>query len=360
MRPPASTTPLTADPPLLAALRRQPLPRPPVWLMRQAGRYLPEYQRVRKAAGGFLAMARTPELAAEVTLQPVRRFGVDAAILFSDILLPLQAMGMELDFLEGRGPVFARPLAGAADIDALAAIDPAQELGYVGEALRLVRAGLPDEVTLLGFCGAPFTLACYAVQGAGGGSSAGLRRLMYHEPALYARLMDKLALVVGRHLRYQIECGAQAVVLFDTWAGALTVEDYERHAAPWTARALAPASGLAPRMGFIRDGGHLLDALVSLGVEAVALDWRSDLGAALARHGGRVALQGNLDPAALLAPPEEVARRARALRAEAAGRPGWIASLGHGVLKETDPACVAAFVEAVRSGGPAPEAVRSP
>jgi uroporphyrinogen decarboxylase len=347
---------MSSSPLLLRALRRERTPRPPVWLMRQAGRYLPEYRAVRERAGGFLAMARTPELAAEVTLQPVTRFGVDAAILFSDILLPLAAMGMELRFDERTGPVLPRPLRGAADIDALSRIDPAQELGYVGEALRLVKAQLPEGTALLGFCGAPFTLAAYALEGGSAGASqAQLRRLMYHERPLYERLMETLATVVGWHLAYQAECGADAVVLFDTWAGALTRADYLEYAAPWSALALQPVSGLAPRIGFIRDGSHLLDELVDLGLEGVALDWRTPLGAALERHGRRVAIQGNLDPAALLAPPAEVGRRTRALLAEAGGRPGHILALGHGVLKQTDPECVAAFVAAAREAPvPAP------
>jgi uroporphyrinogen decarboxylase len=350
---------MSKSPLLLRALRRERTERPPVWLMRQAGRYLPEYRAVRERAGGFLTMARTPELAAEVTLQPVTRFGVDAAILFSDILLPLAAMGMELHFDEGKGPVLPRPLRSAADVDALVRIDPAQELGYVGEALRLVKRELPEGAALLGFCGAPFTLAAYAVEGGGAGASqAHLRKLMYHEPAIYERLMETLATVVGWHLRYQVECGADAVVLFDTWAGALTRDDYLAYAAPWSRRALAPVSGLAPRMGFIRDGSHLLDDLVDLGLEGVALDWRTPLGDAFSRHGRRVAIQGNLDPAALLAPPAEVACRTRALLAEVGGRPGHILALGHGVLKQTDPECVAAFVNVAKEAAAAPEGAR--
>jgi uroporphyrinogen decarboxylase len=340
-----------SDPLLLRALRREQLPRPPVWLMRQAGRYLPEYQVVRKSAGGFLAMARNPELAAEITLQPVRRFGVDAAILFSDILLPLQAMGMDLRFEDGRGPVFEHPLRTEADILALQPVDPAETMPYVGEALRLTRAGLSDETALLGFCGAPFTLASYAVEGGSSANHANLRQLMYRNTGLFERLMDQLAVMVGRHLRYQIECGAQAVVLFDTWAGQLTLEDYRRFALPWTKRALEPVAGLAPRMGFIRGGDHLLDDLVGTGVEGVALDWRTDLSRAFEKYGDRVALQGNMDPAALLATPEEVGRRARAVLDQAAGRPGHILSLGHGVMKETDPESVAAFVAAAKAAG---------
>jgi uroporphyrinogen decarboxylase len=179
--------------PLLDALARKPLPRPPVWLMRQAGRYLPEYQEVRKAAGGFLAMAKSPELAAEVTLQPIRRFGVDAAVLFSDILLPLEAMGMELRFEEGRGPVLPKPLDTAAAVDALRPLVPERDLAYVGESLRRVREGLSDDKALLGFCGAPFTLACYAVEGGAPGGAARLRSMMYREPAVYERLMGALA-----------------------------------------------------------------------------------------------------------------------------------------------------------------------
>ncbi|MHC4846074.1 MAG: uroporphyrinogen decarboxylase [Planctomycetota bacterium] len=340
-----------ADTLMLRALRREPTPRPPVWLMRQAGRYLPEYQEVRKQAGGFLAMATNPELAAEVTLQPVRRFGVDAAILFSDILVPLQAMGMDLRFEDGRGPVFEKPLREEGDIRALLPVDPSETLSYVGEALRLTRAGLSDETTLLGFCGAPFTLASYAVEGGGSANHANLRRLMYRRTELYEQLMDNLAVMVAEHLKYQIACGAQAVVLFDTWAGQLTREDYLRYALPWTERALAAVQGLAPRIGFIRGGDHLLDDLVGTGVEGAVLDWRTDIAAAFDEHGGRVALQGNLDPAALLAPPDEVSRRARAILDQVGGRPGHILSLGHGVMKETDPASVAAFVAVAMEAG---------
>jgi uroporphyrinogen decarboxylase len=333
---------------LLSALRREKTARPPVWLMRQAGRYLPEYQAVRKRAGGFLPMIDDPPTAAEITLQPVRRFDVDAAILFSDILVPLRAMGLELRVDDGRGPWFPKPLAGATDIRALRLAAPAETMPEVGQALRLTRAGLPPGKALLGFAGAPFTLASYAIEGGSSASHAKLRRLMYREPALYAELMDKLATVVGWHLAYQVECGADAVVLFDTWAGALTREDYAAHVAPWSRKALQPVSGLAPRMAFVRDGTHLLDDVVSLGVEAVALDWRTDIGAAFDRHGGRVAIQGHLDPAALLATPDEVTRRTRAILDVVGGRPGHVLALGHGVLKETDPECVAAFVRCAK------------
>jgi uroporphyrinogen decarboxylase len=347
------TTEITTAKPLLAAYARQPLERPPVWLFRQAGRYLPEYQVVRKSAGGFLGMAQNPELAAEVTLQPVRRFGVDAAILFSDILLPLQAMGMPLRFDEGVGPVLPEPLDSPARIDALKPLDPAADLGYVGDALRLVREGLSDDKTLLGFCGAPYTLACYAVQGGHAKSHARLRQLMHHDPARFDQLMGKLADAVGAHLAYQLDSGADAVVLFDTWAGTLSREDYLTRVLPFSQRALAPVLGKAPVMAFVLDGAHVLDAVVDTGVDAVAVDWRVDLPDVLDRFGDRVAVQGNLDPALLLAPPTEVYARTRALLDRVGGRPGHVLALGHGVMKETDPESVAAFVAAAR-GAPAP------
>jgi uroporphyrinogen decarboxylase len=319
--------------------------------MRQAGRYLPEYQRVRKQAGGFLAMCRDPELAAEVTLQPVRRFGMDAAILFSDILLPLASMGMPLEFEEGRGPVLPRPLRTAADIDALTVPEPAEALGYVGDALECTVAGLPAGKTLLGFCGAPYTLACYAIEGGNSKSHANVRKLMYREPDVFARLMAKLADMSGQHLAYQATRGAQALVLFDTWAGTLGRDDYLQFARPWTERALAIADGAAPRIAFVLNARHFLEDVVSLGTEAVAVDWRTSIPDCLSRWGDRTAFQGNLDPAVLLGTPEEVARRTQQLLDAVGGRPGHVMGLGHGVFKETDPECVAAFVETVLAAG---------
>jgi uroporphyrinogen decarboxylase len=344
-------TDTTTAKPLLAALARRPLARPPVWLMRQAGRYLPEYQEVRRKAGGFLAMATDPELAAEVTLQPVRRFDVDAAILFSDILVPLAAMGMPLRFDEGLGPVMPEALDSAERIRALRPLEPAETLGYVGDALRLVREGLGHDKTLLGFCGAPYTLACYAVQGGHAKSHARLRTLMHREAPLFDELLGTLADAVSAHLLYQLESGADAVVLFDTWAGTLSREDYLERVLPFTQRALAPVLGKAPVMAFVLDGGHVLDAVVDTGVDAVAIDWRADLVSVLDQYGDRVAVQGNLDPGVLLARPDEVFRRTRALLERVAGRPGHVLALGHGVMKETDPECVAAFVAAAREGG---------
>jgi uroporphyrinogen decarboxylase len=340
-------TPMKRDTLLQRALARKPVERTPVWLMRQAGRYLPEYREVRAEAGGFLEMCRDPALAAEVTLQPIRRFNMDAAIIFSDILLPLDAMGMEL-FFDERGPVFPTPLRTRADVEGLREVDPRVQLGYVGKALQRVRAALPDRTSLLGFCGAPFTLATYAIEGGTSRSFLELRRVMYREPELWNALMERLTDVVAEHLAFQVASGADAVVLFDTWAGSLTRADWEEYAAPWARRVLERLQGVAPRIVFGGASDHLLEGLADLGAEAVAVDHRTDLARAFERVGDRVALQGNLDPAALLATPEEVTRRTRALLESVRGRTGHVLNLGHGVLKTTDPTCVGAFVEAAR------------
>ena len=333
------------DPLLVRALRREATERTPVWLMRQAGRYLPEYRAVREQAGGFLAMAKNPELAAEVTLQPIRRFGMDGAVLFSDILLPLEAMGMEL-FFDQRGPVLPKPVRTAEAVEALEVIDPAEKLQYVGESLERVHAELPEGTAMLGFCGAPFTLASYAIEGGTSKAFAELRRMMYHETAAFEALLDKLAEVVIRHLRFQVEHGADAVVVFDSWASSLGRDDWQRYAAPWMKRVLDGVD--APRLAFAGASDHLLEDLADLGPDGIAIDHRTSVDSAFERVGGRVALQGNLDPAALLSNPEEVHRRATAILDQAAGRPGHVLALGHGVMKWTDPECVAAFVNAAK------------
>ena len=337
---------------LVRALRREPTPRAPVWLMRQAGRYLPEYRELRAKSKGFLDLATNPEYAAEVTLQPIRRFGMDAAILFSDILIPLEAMGMKLLFDE-RGPVLPEPLRKRADVDALQPVVPRETMGFVGETLQRVREGLPEETAMIGFCGSPFTLASYAIEGGTSRTFSFLRTMMYRQEDVFRDLMDKLAVVVADHLRYQIESGAEAVVLFDTWAAVLTPEDYRRYAKPWTQRivdalARADEGGGAPRVVFGGAADHLLEDLAELGAEAVAIDHRTSISDAFERTGGRVALQGNFDPMALFASPDEVARRTRALLDEVDGRPGHVLNLGHGVLKQTEPECVGAFVKAAQ------------
>jgi len=334
---------MTEDKLLLRALRREPTPRTPVWLMRQAGRYLAEYQEVRKQAGGFLELAKNPELAAEVTLQPIRRFGMDGAIIFSDILLPLEAMGMPLVFNE-RGPYLPEPLRCMADVEKLSSYDPAVELGYVGESLQRTAEGLPPETTLLGFCGAPFTLASYAIEGGTGKSFMELRRMMYHEPQAWELLMEKLWVAVADHLEYQIASGAEAVVLFDTWAANLTVEDYRRYAKPWSQKILERLRGKAPRVAFAGAADHLVEELASMTPDAVAIDHRTDIVRAFDRVGSHIALQGNLDPGILLSTPDNVVRWTRDILERVGGRPGHVLNLGHGVFKTTDPECVAAFV----------------
>jgi len=336
----------SSDKLLLRALRREPVERTPVWLMRQAGRYLPEYRAVRAQAGGFLEMVKDPELAAEVTLQPIRRFGMDGAILFSDILLPLEAMGMELLFDEG-GPKLPTPLRSLADVEALSVGDPARDLAYVGRALELLAAALPPQVTLLGFAGAPFTLASYAIEGGTSKSFLELKKLMYRDERAWNALMERLARIVAAHLAFQHASGAEALVLFDTWAGILTREDYRRFAAPWTARIVAEVGARAPLVLFAGQAEHLLDDLLGFGATGVAIDHRTDLASAFERARGRCALQGNFDPGVLLANPEEVTRRTRALLDSVRGRVGHVLNVGHGVLPATDPACVDAFVRCV-------------
>ncbi len=332
---------------LLRALRREKTKRAPVWLMRQAGRYLPEYRATRKEAGGFMEMIREPRHAAEVTIQPIRRYGMDAAILFSDILVPLEAMGMKLLF-DDHGPSLPIPVRDRASIDRLAVVDPAATMPFVGEALKLTRAGLPEETAMLGFCGAPFTLASYAIEGGTSKQFSFIRKMMYRDFASFSALMDKLAEQVISHMRYQVTSGADAVVLFDTWAGSLTRADYQRYAAPWTQRVVKGLAGVAPRVIFAGESGHFLEDLFAMGAEGVALDHRTSIGSAFERANGRCALQGNFDPAALFATPDEVHRRTHALLDEVAGRPGHVLNLGHGVFKDTDPECVGAFVKAAK------------
>jgi uroporphyrinogen decarboxylase len=336
---------------LLRALRGEEVERTPVWLMRQAGRYLPEYRAVRAQAGGFLTMVQDPELAAEVTLQPVRRFHVDGAILFSDILLPLEAMGMELRFDEG-GPSLPQPLRTRADVQALVPGDPSATLAYVGRALQLVAAGLPEDVTLLGFAGAPFTLASYAVEGGTSKSFLELKKLMVREPELWDDLMERLASMVAAHLAFQADCGAEALVLFDTWASTLTRDDYRRYALPWTERVVAALGTRVPLVLFAGQAEHLFEDLCALAPAAVAVDQRMDLAQAFERARGRCALQGNLDPGVLLATPAEVTRRTRGLLDSVRGRRGHVLNVGHGVLPATDPDCVAAFVACARGSRP--------
>jgi len=327
------------------ALRGEEIDRPPIWFMRQAGRYLPEYRAVREKTT-FLGLCRDPELAVEVTLQPVRRFGLDAAIIFSDILLPLDAMGRELRFLAGEGPSFPDPVRTAADVRSLKGLDPHRDLKEPLEAIRLAAARSP--VPVLGFAGAPFTLACYLVEGGGSQDWIATKRFMTTEPAAFRDLLDRLADAVGAYLQAQIEAGAVAVQLFDTWAGTLSFDDYRSFALPAARRALSHVRG-APRIYFTKDASPFLHVLRETGADVIGLDWRTDMAHARTVLGD-VPVQGNLDPIALFAPPDEIRRRVHAI-IRAAGPRGHVMNLGHGIVPETPIEGVVAMVDAVKSWG---------
>jgi len=338
----------------LRACRREPVERPPVWMMRQAGRYLPEYRAVR-ARSDFLTMVGTPELAVEVTLQPVDLIGVDAAIIFSDILVIPQAMGMSLTVEEGTGPRFHHPLRGPADLERLRDVVPEEGLGYVLEALRLARRELADRVPLIGFAGAPWTLMSYMVEGSGSKSFARAKRFLVEEPRRAHELLGRLARTVGEFLAAQVSAGAQAVQLFDSWAAALGPSDFREFALPYLAEAARIARGAgAPVIAFAPGAGWALEEIAdATGADVIGVDWQTDAGAARRRLADRpVALQGNLDPCWLYGAPPLIRERTREML-EAFGGRGHIANLGHGILPDVPVANARAFVEAVREWRPA-------
>jgi uroporphyrinogen decarboxylase len=333
---------------LLRALARQPTPYTPVWLMRQAGRYLPEYNATRARAGSFLALAKTPALAAEVTLQPLERFPLDAAIVFSDILTIPDAMGLGLAFAEGEGPRFERPLRDEADIRRIAAPDPTTELRYVLDAVRESRAAIAGRVPLIGFSGSPFTLACYMVEGAGSDDWRTLKTLLHTRPDLLHRILEVNANAVADYLNAQIEAGADVAMLFDTWGGILAHDDYETFSLSYTRKIFAQIKK-APSILFTKGGSPWLGAMTQSGCSAVGLDWTSDPRAARRLAAGRVALQGNLDPAALFAPPARVREAARKVIDRFGPDPGHVFNLGHGLHPRTPVESVAALVDEVRA-----------
>ncbi|HEV2104416.1 MAG TPA: uroporphyrinogen decarboxylase [Candidatus Eisenbacteria bacterium] len=337
----------------LRACRRQAVDRPPLWIMRQAGRYLPEYRELR-ARTEFLDLCRTPELAAEASLQPLRRFPLDAAIVFSDILLPLERLGFPVRFAPG--PVWSRPFAGEADLTALTARPVAEAAACTGEAVALLRRELADRVPVIGFAGAPFTLAAYWVEGGAKPGFGAVKELMFREPALLARLLEALADVMADYLDMQLRAGAQAVQIFDTWAGILSPADYRAVALPPLRRLIARLDrGDAPVVYFAAAAHHLLDDAAGCGADVLGICWRTPMDEARRRFGARLAIQGNLDPHALLAPLPEVRARARAVLDAAGEAPGHVMNLGHGILPGTPLAAVEALVETVaaRSGSPA-------
>ena len=343
-----TTAPMPPDPRLvdsafLRACRRQPVPHTPVWFMRQAGRALPEYRALREGTAMLQACA-TPELVTEITLQPVRRFGVDAAIFFSDIVVPLKAIGVDLDIVPGVGPVVAEPFRTAADLDRLPALTP-EHVPYITESVAAL-VGELGATPLIGFAGAPFTLASYLVEGGPSKNHARTKALMYGEPELWAQLMDRLATITQAFLRVQVDAGASAVQLFDSWVGALPAADYRRVIAPHSARVLAALADV-PRIHFGVGTGELLHDMGQVGADVVGVDWRVPLDVAADRIGPGRAVQGNLDPTLVFAPTSVV--RAETARVVAEGRrtEGHVFNLGHGVLPETDPDVLARVVDHV-------------
>ncbi len=342
-------TPLQNDTFLRAALR-QPTEYTPVWLMRQAGRYLPEYRATRARAGSFLALCKSPELATEVTLQPLERFPLDAAILFSDILTVPDAMGLGLYFAEGEGPKFERPLRDEADIRALEVPDMGK-LAYVFDAVASIRRALAGRVPLIGFSGSPFTLACYMIEGGGSDTFSRVKTMLYDRPDLLHHILDINAQTVAAYLNEQIAAGAQAVQLFDTWGGTLAAGKYQEFSLAYMRRVIELLTREAdgrrvPVIVFTKGGGQWLEEIADSGCDVVGLDWTVSLADARRRIGDRVALQGNLDPNALFASPAAIEREVTSLLAQSGGQ-NHIFNLGHGISQFTNPERVTALVDAV-------------
>jgi len=338
----------------LRALRRQSVDKTPIWIMRQAGRYLPEYRATRARAGSFMALAQTPELACEVTLQPLARFPLDAAILFSDILTIPDAMGLGLHFVDGEGPKFARPLRSRADIERLGVPDMQADLGYVTDAVRLIRRELNDRVPLIGFSGSPWTLACYMIEGGGSASFARAKALALEDPASMQRLLEVLAEAVAVYLAAQVAAGAQALMVFDTWGGLLAPRLFHECSLRWLTGIVArlkadAATREVPLILFSKGANGHLEALADTRCDALGVDWTIDIGLARQRVGSRVALQGNLDPAILAASPQVIAAEARAVLDAFGAYPGHVFNLGHGITPDIPPEHVAALVEAVHA-----------
>jgi len=333
---------------LLRALAREPTDYTPIWLMRQAGRYLPEYNATRARAGSFLGLAKNPELACEVALQPLARFPLDAAILFSDILTIPDAMGLGLQFAEGEGPRFERPLRDEGAVRGLAAPDPASELRYVLDAVRLTRRELGERVPLIGFSGSPYTLACYMVEGSGSSDWRTLKDMLYSRPELLHRILEVNARAVADYLNAQIEAGAQVVMLFDTWGGNLTAAGYAEFSLAYLRKVVQKLRG-APCIVFTKGAGAWLEAIAAIGCAAVGLDWHVDPADARKRIGAKVALQGNLDPAVLASTPEAARAQARRVLDAFGPAPGHVFNLGHGISPHAKVDTVAALVDEVRT-----------
>jgi uroporphyrinogen decarboxylase len=350
------TFPVLKNDRFIRALLRQPTDTTPVWIMRQAGRYLPEYREVRKQAGSFLDLCKNKELACEVTMQPLRRFDLDAAILFSDILTIPDAMGLGLFFAEGEGPRFERPLRSAADISRLGVPDPADELRYVTDAVSLIRSELDGAVPLIGFSGSPWTLSTYMVEGGSSKEYQYIKGMMYQDPASLHQLLDKLAQSVTSYLNAQIEAGAQAVMVFDTWGGVLTPQTYRDFSLNYMQQIV---DGLKrehegktiPVTLFTKGGAQWLEAIADTGCNALGLDWTIDIDAARQRVGDRVALQGNMDPCVLYAEPDSIRARAQDIITRFGNHSGHVFNLGHGIHQAVNPDHLGVLVDAVHEFG---------
>lgn len=336
----------------IRALLKEPVDKTPVWMMRQAGRYLPEYRELRAQAGSFMNLCTNPELACEVTLQPLERFSFDAAILFSDILTIPDAMGLGLYFAEGEGPKFERPVRTAADIEKLPIPDPEMELKYVMDAVRLIRKNLNGRVPLIGFSGSPWTLATYMVEGSSSKTFSKVKGLMFEQPHLMHKMLDKLAQSVASYLNAQIAAGAQTVMLFDTWGGSLGTEEYMefslRYAQQVQSLLKTNINGQrVPAVLFTKGGGQWLEAMADTEYDALGLDWQTDIKLARARVGNRVALQGNMDPITLYANPEVIKAKVGAILEKYGAGSGHVFNLGHGILPDINPEHVKVMVDAV-------------
>lgn len=336
----------------IRALLRQPVDKTPVWVMRQAGRYLPEYREVRAKAGSFLNLMQNPELACEVTLQPLRRFDFDASILFSDILTIPHAMNLGLQFKEGEGPVFERPLRNKSDIDRLGVPDPLTDMPYVYETIRLIKQGLDDKIPLIGFAGSPWTLATYMIEGGSTKTFAKIKGMMYENPALLTQLLDVLSESVAVYLNAQIDAGVDAIMIFDTWGGVLSPACYEQFSlAPMRAivEKLHKKRGdqVIPNVLFTKNGGAWLEKMADTGCNALGVDWTINIGEAKKRVGDKVALQGNLDPCTLYASPDQIRSAVKTVLNDFGSGPGHVFNLGHGIHPDINPDHVKVLVDAV-------------
>jgi len=333
---------------IINAAYKRPIERTPVWAMRQAGRYLAEYRETRAKAGNFLALCKNVELAAEVSIQPLDLIGVDGVIMFSDILTPLEGMGLELSF--NPSPKFANPIRTQADIDNLKTPDPDESTPYVGKILNLLQKEVAGRVPIIGFCGAPFTLACYAVEGQGSKLFSKTKSMFFDQPAMAHQLMEKLTTMTIDYLNYQIENGAQMVQMFDTWAGTLSPDDFDQFVFPYVQRIFAglKGKGTVPQVYYINGGSHLLSRMADSGCDVVGLDWMCDLKEAKDLIGHKVALQGNLDPNILFANQGVIRSKVKSLLDKFGPESGHIFNLGHGIDKEVHPDHLRAMVNAVK------------